>query len=65
MNRSILVTIGTLLALAAALAARPAASLEGMRCKHTPECTTSEGEICIADNLAATWGTCRRLKVLP
>jgi hypothetical protein len=65
MKHSILLTMGALLALAAALAARPAASLEGMRCKHTPECTTAEGEICIADNLAATWGTCRRLKVLP
>ena len=65
MNRSILLTLGALLALAAALAARPAASLEGMRCKHTPECTTSEGEICVADSLTSTWGTCRRLKVLP
>jgi hypothetical protein len=65
MNRSILLTVATLLVLAVALAARPAASLEGMRCKHTPECTTSEGEICIADPLTSTWGTCRRVKVLP
>jgi hypothetical protein len=65
MKHSILLTLGALFVLAVALAARPAASLEGMRCKHTPECTTSEGEICVADSLAATWGTRRRLKVLP
>lgn len=40
-------------------------ALEGMRCRRSPECTASEGEICVADSLTSSWGTCRRLKVLP
>lgn len=51
------------LAIEITLAERCAHPLEGERCRSTSTC--SQHELCVADTLASTWGTCRRLKVLP
>lgn len=53
------------LALALCLAPSSSSALEGFRCQHTAQCTTSEHELCVADSLTSTWGTCRKMRVLP
>ncbi len=64
MKRSAIASIAgaILLGLALALGGRAAAALEGFRCQHSSQC--SAHELRVADDLASTWGTCRKLRVL-
>jgi hypothetical protein len=64
MTRAAMLALVLLVALAALLGG-DAAALEGFRCSHTAQCTTSLGEVCVADSLTSDRGTCRKLRILP
>jgi hypothetical protein len=49
--------------LAAALDTAPARALEGFRCTSSSQC--DHVEVCVAASAESTWGTCRRMKILP
>jgi hypothetical protein len=42
-----------------------AAAHEGYPCWRSTQCDTARHELCVADTVTSTSGTCRRLKVLP
>lgn len=53
-----------LLLVALALALLSATSdAEGWRCSHSSECP--EHELCVADTMTSSLGTCQRIRVLP
>lgn len=63
MNRRTVFSVAVLLALAGVFVPRAAPAIEGSHCEHSTQC--GRFELCVADSEWSTWGTCRKLRVLP